>query len=97
MCLRFVFFLITRMVAGMRLAPRGDVEDRRDFASASPVGFQNCATGLDLGFLGDPLVFLEETAEDGLPVDRVGEAEMATADGVVGSRPDDAARYPRHR
>jgi len=46
-----------------------------------PTGFQNSATGLDLGLLHGLLVFVEETAEDGPAFDPLlGEA----GDGVVG-------------
>jgi hypothetical protein len=46
-----------------------------------PAGFQNSATGLDLGLLRGSLVFVEETAEDGPTFDPfLGEV----GDGVVG-------------
>jgi hypothetical protein len=57
------------------------------------VGFQNSAAGPDLVFLGDPLIFAEEAAEDGATLDsRLGEvggravgpgrAELAAAMGT---------------
>jgi hypothetical protein len=34
-----------------------------------PVGFQNSATVVDLGFLRGPLILVEEAAEDGTTLD----------------------------
>jgi hypothetical protein len=35
----------------------------------NPVGFQNSATVVDLGFLRGPLILVEEAAEDGSALD----------------------------
>ena len=37
--------------------------------SQRPVGFQNSATVVDLGFLRGPLILVEEAAEDGSALD----------------------------
>src|SRR5258708_24489880 len=43
--------------------------DRPGHAAASPVGFQNSATGPGPGLLCSPLVLLDESAENGPAVD----------------------------
>jgi hypothetical protein len=46
-----------------------DMVRRVGLALVLPVGFQNLATVVDLGFLRGPLIFVEEAAEDGPALD----------------------------